>query len=374
MGRFFNTMPALNIADLFKTGGLTMNQAGSAPMQQGPGLGYGGAKDVYKPPVVGQVKGANTWSAPAPASTGGSVPQGAQNLIQSGVDNGNNQIDSEYNNAMSQLASQEQGINAQAGTAISGIRNDYAGTESQIKNAQTQQVGDVGTQVSTAESQGRNAMQQARDLFRQTQQSNIAQLSSLGISSSSVSEALAEKLGVETARRIAGVTGSVDEVRQNATKEIGRINTYANEKLTQAKASLDNNIAIIQNSLQQGLNQINNARNAAASDKANNRANLWQKAQEAIYSAQQQATQFEQSLQMWKEQKAAALTPIVQDPNYMQNILNAAKTMNEQFSPSGFVATPSFNVNSQGTYSGQINLQKDPKKDPLANPWTTTTE
>lgn len=305
---------------------------------------------------------------------GGNIPsspinnnQGYQQ-IQQGQDNGNAQIDSDYNMSMSMLDNAASGLQSQAGSANSQISNDAAGVQTSLGAQQATGEQGVQSSLSTAEKQGTSAMQQARDLFRQTQQSNNSQLSALGISSSSVSEALAERLGVETARRIAGVTGSLDEVRQNATNELGRIKNYYSEKKTQ----LDENVRIqkdqIQQSLVQGLNQINSARSQAASDKAQARSSLLQQVQNQIGQLTMQQQQFDQQLQQWATQKAASLTPIAQDPNYLNNLVNTATTFNKQFAPTGFTYLPQVNVNAQGTMTGQIQPNKKPT-DEILNPF-----
>jgi signal transduction histidine kinase len=126
---------------------------------------------------------------------------------------------------MGALGDQENLLRSQAGTGEAQIGNEYAGVKTQLGAEQATKEQGVQSELSTSETQGKTAMQEARDLFRQTQQQNIAQLSGLGISSSSVAEALAERLGVETARRIAGVSGSINEVRTNATKSWEELKT-----------------------------------------------------------------------------------------------------------------------------------------------------
>jgi hypothetical protein len=209
-------------------------------------------------------------------------------------------------------------------------------------------------------------MQQARDLFRQTQQQNIAQLSAMGISSSSVSEALAERLGVETARRIAGVTGSVQEVQQNAQQELQRTNAYYQGKKNDLNNWVNDQKANIQQSLMAGLNQINSARNQAATDKSRSRAELINNVQNAIQSLTAQQQQFQQSLDQWAQQKSSVLQPLVTDPNFIQSLQKTTDTLNQNFAPTGFGYAPQFSQNGQGQLSGQVNygLNKTGKQNP----------
>lgn len=320
---------------------------------------------VYTPPRPA-VLGATTNKSSVPSTSqpiNQSNPQPQYDQLQSQQDAINQQLENDYNIAMGQLNSQESGLRSQADTSSGLIANEAAATKTQLGAQQATQEQGVQSSLSTAEKQGTSAMQQARDLFRQTQQSNISQLSALGISSSSVSEALAERLGVETARRIAGVTGSLDEVRQNATNELGRIKNYFSERVTQVQQQSELQKSQIQQALVQGLNQINSARQQAASDKAARRSELLGQVSNAMAQLAQQQQQFEQSLQQWAAQKAAALQPIAQDPNYVQNLLAQTQQIQQQFNPSQFVATPSFNVNQKGEYSGQISLQKPNKEE-----------
>lgn len=323
-----------------------------------------------KPQAVQQTGGGNI------PSTSQSIPsnnfnQGLQNMNQQASE-GNSFIDQDYEIAMGALAGQEQALQGQANTAIGTIGNEAAATRTQLGQEQATKEQSAQSSLSNAETQGKTAMQQARDVFRQTQQTNTAQLSALGISSSSVSEALAERLGVETARRIAGITGSIDEVRQNTTQELGRIKNYYAEKSTQIQEWAANEKAKIQNSLVQGLNQINSARQQAASDKAKARSNLLSQVQNQIFSLTQQQQQFDQSLQQWAAQKAEALTPIAQDPNYLNNLIAQSQKLNQQFSTTGFAFTPEVAYDKLGQVTGKISSQKKP--DELANPFGSTVQ
>lgn len=335
-----------------------------APQQQqsfGPQPVYGPAKPS------GSVLGASTSNLPT-----NNIPQGntPQQTVQGNQDQGNAQIEADYSAAMGQLNNSESDLRGQAGYATGQIDTGATAARNEIGNNQTVAEQGANTSLQTAEKQGTGAMQQARDLFRQTQQSNTAQLSAMGISSSSVSEALAEKLGVETARRIAGVTGSLDEVRQNTVNELGRIKTYYTGKMTDLTNQVNDQKTQIQNSLMQGLNQINSARDMAAQQKSQARAGLLSAVQNQLGSLAQQQQQFQQSLEAWQAQKTAALQPIAQDPNYLNNLISTANTFNQQFAPSGFTYTPQVNVNAQGTMTGQVSPQKKPD-DQLTNPFLT---
>lgn len=350
----------------------------STPKIQASGYGtqYANNKNTYYSQPAGpvnpskQVLGASTSNYNIPGSASNysqGLSQGISN-IQSAQGAGDSQIESDYNQAMSMLSGAESGLRGQADIAGQTIDQQAGAAKTEIGNTQSTAEQGVSSTLQTAEKQGTSAMQQARDLFRQTQQSNNAQLSALGISSSSVSEALAERLGVETARRIAGVTGSLQEARVNATQELGRVKTYYQSKIEDIAKQTEIQKAQIQQSLIQGLNQINAAKGEAASAKSQARASLLSQVQSQIYSLTQQQQQFQQSLDQWAAQKQAALTPIAQDPNYLAKLVSTANTFNQQFTPQGFQFVPEVSMNAQGTMTGKISTQstKQPKEDPLA--------
>lgn len=254
-----------------------------------------------------KVKGASTEYRP-PASTGPVYQTDAavQNVNQN-TDSGYDQIDRDYETATSELGYQEQNLRGTAATSLQEAEAGYAPARTAIGEEQATREAGLAKEESTAVKQQSSALQQARDLYRQMTQQNIAQLSGLGISSSSVTEALAEKLGVETARRIAGVTGSTQEVLQNIAQERTRVGTYYKQKLADLEAGLSAAKAKIQNSLVQGLNQINQARNQAATDKANRRAELWRDAQNQIFQIQQKAADAKYALDEWNYKRNQGL-------------------------------------------------------------------
>lgn len=319
---------------------------------------------------------------PSPASTSGGTGGGSNNIPTTGTtgggtgivgsyaSTGNSAIDQDYNQKMTELAGQQSGLEGQRDIANQTIDQQAGASTNEIKNTQTTAEQGANTSLQTAEGQGKTAMQQARDVYRQTQQANSAQLSALGISSSSVTQALAERLGVDTAQRIAGVTGSLQEVRQNTVNELGRIKTYYQGKIEDLTKQVGIQKAAIQNSFMQGLNQINLAKDQAATAKSQSRADLINQVQTQLGTLAQQQQQFEQNLQAWAAQKSAALTPIVQDPNYLNKLITTANTLNQQFSSTGLNFTPQVNVNAQGTMTGQISPQKK-TTDELTNPFLT---
>ncbi len=247
---------------------------------------------------------------PSGGITGGNVPAGnpgLQNDINRQTDDFASMIENDFNTAMGALNAQEESLRREGEGAISSSQAEAGQARTELQNTQATNISGLTGQEQTVRKQESSGLQQARDLFRQIQQQNIAKLSGLGISSSSVAEALAERLGVETARRIAGVSGSANEVINNIAAEKTRVNTYFQQKMSDLEASLKASTDNIRASLLDGISQINQARNQAASDKANQRTQLFSNAQSALANLQANAQNFQQQLQQWQASKSSAL-------------------------------------------------------------------
>lgn len=288
------------------------------------------------------------------ASNSGSVlgiTQQATNNVQNAFDDYNALLDRDYEISMGEYNNQESSLRNQSSTAQMQIGNEFDAANTQLNREQTTNIEGVQGEVKTAESEAQTASRQARDLFRQTQQANIAQLSGLGISSSSVTEALAETLGVETARRLGGITGSLTEVRQNASKELGRINNYFEERKTQLASSKATELSKIQQSFTDALSSINSARDRSANDKARQRTDLLYNARSAVEAINNQAVKFQESLDTWAKSKSDSLKMITASDDWINSFNRTQGVLSQSFNPTQFDLSPTVNTNNRGEVS-----------------------
>jgi hypothetical protein len=294
-----------------------------------------------------------------------SNPLNAQNAINS-INNNTNTYDDlinqDYDNALRGLGEQAQGLEQQAGTAKAEIDNDFQGLMTGLGQSEGQAVAGQSAQLATAEKSSASATQQARDLFRQVQQQNVMQLSGLGISSSSVAEGLAERLGVETARRIAGISGSLQEIRTNVSKEIGNIKSVYSQRREQAEKTKVIETQKINQGLMAGLAQINAARDRASTDKARSRAELLTNAQTAINEVNQQTLAFQNSLQRIAQSRTELLQQYVTDPALIAQYQSGIARLNAQ---PGITQSylGNYGVNQQGQFGYAPGSLKSVKRD-----------
>jgi len=355
-------------------GAQMQSQAGTALRQEYPSYApYSAPQSVPLQSTGNYSTNKSTYQSNSNSSGGGSSGGGGgQDIINQNAGDQSSVIDQDYESTMSMLGAQEQQMMGQSAEAAGTLSAEETQVRNQLANQQTVDTQGQEAQLATGEKESATAMQQARDLFRQTQQNNIAQLSGAGLSSSSVAEALAERLGVETARRIAGVSGSIQEIRQNATKEMTRIKSYYEGKATEVTQWVGNEKMKIQNALNNSLNQINSAKQQAATAKAQARASLLSDVRTQLYTLQQQENQFQQSLKAWATQKASSLETLITDPNLVASYTANINKLNETPGISqSYIGN--YGVNDQGQtgyYAGQVkSVKKD--EDLLTNPFAT---
>lgn len=325
----------------------------------------------------GDVLGASTSFSspqnfnPAPSTGGGGAQAPAFNPEQTINQNSNDlqgQADFEFDQALGLISQQEGALRSEAGVGVreQTLAGQQAG--SRAGQAKQAQLSGLESEGQTAEKTASSGLKQARELFRQLQQQNNAQLSGLGISSSSVTEALAERLGVETAQRIGGITGELGEIRQNIAKEKTRVEEVFQSKLTEIQESTQIAIQRIQAGLQQGLSQLAGARGQAATAKAQARTDIAVNARNQILQIQQEAQQRSQAIQAAAARRAQALAEAEQfmfksndltgQANYTQNLLSTLPDV------AGFQKVPTFQnqtVQGQGFVQPGISYERIPK-------------
>lgn len=244
-----------------------------------------------------------SYTPPAPRPTGGG--QSSQNIgtqqqtntVNQNANDLQGQADFEFEQALSVIGQQEGALRGQSEADISAQQVAGTGAVNRATQAKGKNIQGLESEQATAEKQTSGGLKQARDLFRQLQQQNIAQLSGLGISSSSVAEALAEKLGVETAQRINGLTGSLEEVRLNIAKEKTNVENVFQSKLTEIQQQTDAAIQGIRANLATQLAQLASLRGQAATQKAQARTDIAVNARNQIQAIQLEAQQRAQGIQ-----------------------------------------------------------------------------
>ena len=310
-------------------------QASSGPLPQVQGASSAFVGPIYNGPQQ------STNSYRPPTSQGVSTSQGQINNVNADERDQQSLIDMEFESALGELGSQESGLRSGADIAKTQLGQGEEKTKSQITTENQRNLQGLSEEETSAQNQTNVGMREARDLFRQTEQRNIANLSGLGISSSSVTEAMAEKLGVETMRRLGGLTGSLQEFKMNVAKERVRVNQIFEDKVTQLREYTQSKIDEITLGLQNGLSTIAGLKGKAAVAKAQERASIASQARQQILSIQMEAQNRERALSDAAARRAQALE----------------EAKNTMFKPTDFGGIQNAVNNIQGIQAAGFNTQ-----------------
>lgn len=330
----------------------------------------------YNPPVVnniptnGQVLGSGTSSSGS-GTNRNSITQNAINSVNQGVGEDTGLVQAEYDQAMNDLAGQEQNAYATYGNMGAQVQAQGAAQGNRLAEGKQEQLDTAAQGEQTAQQTQQQGLRTMRDTYNQLQQKNIADLSARGISSSSVAEALAEKLGVETMRRIGDITQGTQNVLNNIAKEKNRIVQVFNNK----KAELDQSIALqvqdVQNKLAYALDQVRSQRGLAALQKQKGITDIAQQARQMIDSIKQNAWEYEQKLAAEAQRRTQAtndamalLTYNQQGEAQLNPMVSNTVTALQQANPGLGYAPNAEMIKGQPYVTGYSTYQKK-EEDPL---------
>ena len=297
---------ALDLYKAFGTGGLKLNRMGSAPLQQGPGLGYFGAQDVYRPKSTGNVLGTSTSrGVAAPIS----APQGQPQQSSGQVSFADTQQPQPQQPTIDYDALIAPALQALEG-AVAPAQSEYEANVSGIETTRTKGRGQLQASLGEAQTsatrrkgevtqQSESAIDEARRQFSEMQQglqSRYGKTTGTG--------AFAETyLGGQTLRNIAGqrqalaqavstIDDRLEQVRTVTDIALKDVDEQAGTQKLQAKSSLDN-----------ALQQIRMAKGELLSRKTELAQQAMQFYQQQVAQVNANNTAFKQ--QLYQQQAAA---------------------------------------------------------------------
>jgi len=281
-------------------------------------------------------------------------------------------VSQEYDQAISALAGEEQWQQGVAGTQIAGLQGQETAGTNRLSEGRASEMAAAGQQEQTARTQESSGLRSMRDLFRQIQQQNIIDLSGRGISSSSVAEALAEKLGTETMRRIGDITQGTQNVINNIAAEKKRITQVYQSKVQELQAEVKNKIDTVNANLTYALSQISAQRGLAALQKQKGLRDIAQTAREMIDSIKDKAWSYEQTLAAEAQKRQQATDDAIQLLKFNENtgayelnpMVQSATSSLQQGFPGLGVAPQVQNYNGQPYVQGYSTYQKTKEQNP----------
>lgn len=212
----------------------------------------------------------------APTVGGGGGGGGGNNLAQ---------IDATFRQNIRELEGLKSDVKGQAALSTKGVRSEFKRTIGDVGGLRDEASGEFDIAETRVGESERSALSQARRASGEIGQSNLAQLSALGISDSSAALALQERLGRDTFaaldsilrnKQIASDTISTNrsKVEGEFTRQIANLEEQENQAIEQINLSLNT-----------ALRKITESKSLASNEKAAARNDVTLQAQQAAAQA-----------------------------------------------------------------------------------------
>lgn len=280
----------------------------------GPSISYGGTLLGQKAPSSnGSVLGTETTSTrnqPTTSSTSnssqpsqqsgsnyfGDAGQGLQDLRQMELD----AINAEYEQEMGRLGGLENSVRSQYGTVKSQAEQYFPQFQALTEQQKAGDLGSLQETENVRKGESKSAMNKARALLAELQRRQMAYMSATGNYSSSTADAFGEQFGRQAFSQLSDIQGQRDAALRQIEQERGKVNTFYNEKLLTAKQSYDKQLNDLNAQFMGQLDQINNARGAAASAKRQATMDTWRNYTNAKLQLDNQLFQYKTQYDQWK--------------------------------------------------------------------------
>lgn len=310
LGRALPFAPELGLSERVTGGGRTkpiqeyIPSVGN-PLAQSSPTGQGsvqGTTSQYSSPI-----------GPVQQSTGGGAGGGGEGALRAGQAQAEGilaALEAEYN----RLAGEEKAYTeGERGRVIGEVPGQFAPIRAGLQSREAELIQGLEGKRGSTEKQAQGALAQGRQLFQELEQRNIAAASAGGLSSSSVVEAMSERLGRETAQRIAGITGSRDEIFANIENEKSRVKTFTAQKMTEVDQEERRTIGDLQALFSERLLDIERRRVGGEGERAQMRAQLALDVSNRIASVRAQAAQLRDSVNGFDVNEVGKLTDVLND-------------------------------------------------------------
>lgn len=288
----------------------------------------------------GQVAGTNT-TAGGSGNTGYRVtnpnPTNNNNNAPScPSQNENDQINQAYQPTMDYLnqLSNEYSLTGQPyQSAETALKDNYGALVPAVENRAKEQNTALDTQGQQVTNREQNALAQARQLYNELSQSNLARFGT----GSSAGGASNEILGRATSQQFGTIGQTAEAGVQAITQERQKVADFVQEKKTQFDAAQKDAINNLQNSFRDKLNQIGLMKAQTEQAKTQARLDLLGQYRQQAFNLQAARQTADLQLETWLKQKQAGLDQVAAfstNPNIGTNTGSALDTGAQAFNAS----------------------------------------
>lgn len=210
----------------------------------------------------------------------------------------NSLIDQAFGSTMGYLDQNANAIGGQKTAAEQQAAADLLANQGVLGTNREQTLGQLGTQARGVQTQKEDALAQARRLFSELQRGNVQRFGG----ATSAGQAASEIQGAEAQRQFGQTGRQANEAFQKIEQAKGEVESQYKTGLLQLQQSHQQGLAKIQSDFTNAIMQINNQRAATEQAKGQAKLQALQNLRQEALQLQSQATQFQQQLELMREQ------------------------------------------------------------------------
>lgn len=214
-------------------------------------------------------------------------------------------IDDEYDSERKRLGDVENRARSAYGQSMTQAQAYYPEFQRLIGEQQASTEGQIGNLENQRKYESERALGQARQLLADLNRRQYAQMSATGNYGSSVPEAFADQFGNKAYAAQAGIQQSRDTALNELASKRIEAKQYFDGKLAEGKQKYDTLITGLQSQLNAQLDQIGQAKGAAASAKRAQSLEAWNNYVNNKFSLDQELRNYQNQLIQYQSQQTA---------------------------------------------------------------------
>lgn len=209
-------------------------------------------------------------------------------------------INDEFNREMGRLGGLEEQVKSRYQSAIQQAQEMYPQFQELLQRERQADLDAITSQEDQSRLESQRGLARTRQMLNDLQRAQAARMSATGNYSSSVADAFGEFFGRKAFEANSRIQEARDQALRSLAQERNRVENFYARKSIEAKQAYDNLLSSLQQQLQNQLDQIANAKNAASSAKAQATAEAWNTYTQNKINLDMSLLQYMNTLDEWR--------------------------------------------------------------------------
>lgn len=257
----------------------------------------------------GSLGGTNTNVVKTTSGPGPTAPQNNySNAINQSYNMDVGNIEAEFQQELERLGGLENTTKGNYQQAIGQLQSYYPQFEQQLAKEKATDLATVDARENQVKQESASALSRTRNLLSELQRRQQAALSATGNYSSSAADAYGESFGKKAFEALSETQRTRDQNLAAVATQRQTVDNFYSRKAIEAKQAYDTQLSTLQQQLQGQLDQIANAKGAAASAKRQASADAWRNFSNNRLQLDQYMMEYQNSLDTWKKQQESSLS------------------------------------------------------------------